>query len=119
MRIDADGLYLYVGIELRKARKALGPTQRDVADAVGLKQHSICNIEYGKQRISLDQLYDICAFLNADPQKILPTKAQVTTSPTKHRIPIGGELVDLTIKEAEDSVRKLDNLLGKKREQER
>jgi transcriptional regulator with XRE-family HTH domain len=118
MRIDADELHLHIGIELRKARKALGATQRDVADAVGLKQHSISNIEAGKQRISLDQLYDICRFLNLDPQKVLPTKAQVTTSPTKHQISIGGKLVDLTIKEAEDSARKLDRLLGKKRKRE-
>lgn len=117
-RIDDEGLYLYVGIELRKARKAFGATQREVADAVGLPQNSISNIENGKQTVSLSQLYAICAYFNLDPREILPTKAQVTTSPKKHKVPIGGEIVELTIKEAEDSVRKLGRLLGKKRKKE-
>lgn len=114
MKIDEDGLYLYVGIELRKARNALGATQRDVGDAMGLSQNSISNIEAGRQRIRLDELYGICMYLELDPREILPTKAEVTTSPTEHKVPIGKKLIRLTKKEAEKSVRKLDRLLGKK-----
>ncbi|HEV7893626.1 MAG TPA: helix-turn-helix transcriptional regulator [Pyrinomonadaceae bacterium] len=118
MRIDTEGLYLYVGIELRKARKAFGATQSEVADAAGLKQHSISKIEAGKQRISLDKLYDICVYLNLDPQQVLPTITHVTTSPAKREIFLGGTKVNLTLQEAEKSVKKLNELLGRKRKQE-
>ena len=118
MRVNEKELYLNVGIKLRSARNELGVTQRDVADALGLEQHSVCNIEAGKQRIRLDQLYSICILLKLDPLKILPEIDQIMTKPTKHRVLIGGEFVNLTIKEAMESVRKLDKLLGKKREEE-
>jgi transcriptional regulator with XRE-family HTH domain len=114
MKIAEDDLYLYVGVKLRKARTALGATQRDVGDAVGLSQHSISNIEAGRQRIRLDELYDICMYLKLDPLETLPTKAEVTTSPTEHKVLIGKNLVSLTKKEAERSVRKLNRLIGKK-----
>jgi transcriptional regulator with XRE-family HTH domain len=117
-RIDDDGLYLYVGVELRKARKVFGATQREVADAVGLPQNSISNIENGKQSVTLSQLYAICAYLNSDPHEILPPKSQVTTNPKKHKVPIGGDIVEITLKEAEESVRKLGRLLGKRRKKE-
>jgi|ERR1043165_17694 transcriptional regulator with XRE-family HTH domain len=117
MRIDSEGLYLYVGIELRKARNALGATQRDVADAAGLKQHSVSKIEAGKQSLSLDRLYDICAYLNLDPRQVLPPIAHVTTSPAKREIFVGGTKVNLTLQDAEKSVKKLNELLGKKRKQ--
>ena len=118
MKNEEKALYLYVGIRLRRKRQDLGASQRDVADAVGLKQNSISNIEAGKQRFLLDQLFGMCRFLKLEPRSILPTTKQLTTNPPKHIVPIGGDLVELTIKEADESVRKLDRLLGKKRKQE-
>jgi DNA-binding XRE family transcriptional regulator len=115
MKIDEKALRLHVGIQFRMARIALGATQRDVADAVGLKQHSISYIETGKQSISLDQWYGICMFLNLDPKEALPKIDDLTTDPPKHRLSIGGNLVELTNKEVDESVRKLNEKLGKKR----
>lgn len=52
-----------LGASLKAIRKLRGVTQQQVAERVGLERTSICNIEKGKQMLSVRTLNDIAAAL--------------------------------------------------------
>lgn len=91
MKLDAKELYLHVAVELEKARERLGLTQSQLAEKVGLKRTSISNIENCFQRPPLHVFYSICIALELEPSNVLPTVAQVTTSPRMVSVVIGGK----------------------------
>ncbi|MGE3745710.1 MAG: helix-turn-helix transcriptional regulator [Sphingomonadaceae bacterium] len=62
--ISAD-LYVAFGRKLASARKRASLTQSEVAQSVGLSRASIANIEAGKQRVFLDQIFDLASALSA------------------------------------------------------
>jgi len=67
-----DALYAAFGQRLRQARKAAGLSQTALADHVQLSRTSICNIEAGRQHVSLDLLYRIAEALSTAPMGLLP-----------------------------------------------
>lgn len=114
MKVKLKALYAHVAAELKAARRREALTQRDVADTVRLRPHSISTIEAGKQSLKLHQLYEMCVLLKLDPRSILPSVEEVTTKPKKYPVTVGDKIVYVTRPEAGDSIIKLDRLLGKK-----
>ena len=55
-------LYRRLGREVAKRRQELGLTQSDVAEKLGLSRASLANLENGRQRIMVHQLF---ALVNA------------------------------------------------------
>lgn len=55
-----------VGHALRRARKARGLTQRQLASKAGVWQETISKIENGLQGAKLETLFDICAALDIE-----------------------------------------------------
>lgn len=56
-------LYRIVGAALAAKRKALRLKQSEVADQIGLTRASLANIERGRQKIMLHQIYRLASAL--------------------------------------------------------
>jgi transcriptional regulator with XRE-family HTH domain len=65
-------LYYIVGRNIRKHREEKGITQEELAEKVSLGRTSITNIEAGKQRTALDELYNIALTLDVAITDLLP-----------------------------------------------
>jgi y4mF family transcriptional regulator len=59
------------GQRIKQYRKQSGMTQEDLAEAIGVTQESISQMENDKVRIYLDKLNDICKALNITLEQIL------------------------------------------------
>lgn len=73
---DADrwnGLYKYIGEQLARVRHSAGLTQEALAEAVGLTRVSIANIEAGRQRTSVWNLYKLAQACGSNIRNILPS----------------------------------------------
>ena len=67
-------LYEEVGKLIASRRRQLGQKQDDIAKLAGVSRASLANIEVGRQRVLLHQLYNIARALQFDgPQPLLPT----------------------------------------------
>ena len=60
-----------IGAVLRRRRCALGATQKDVADGMGVSFQQLQKYESGINRISVLRLMDYCAALGVSPQEVL------------------------------------------------
>jgi transcriptional regulator with XRE-family HTH domain len=67
-----NGLYEEFGLRFRKRRNAVGLTQSQVAERVGLTRTSITNIERGRQHIVLHQLFLLASAVGSKPEDLLP-----------------------------------------------
>ena len=72
-----EAIYKRLGERLAKFREERGASQDDLATFAGLTRASIANIEKGRQRVLLHQLYQFCEFLGTELQELLPTPAEV------------------------------------------
>lgn len=59
-------LYRRLGRTVANRRRQLGLTQRDVALRLGLSRASLANLECGRQRIMVHQLFGLVNVLNLD-----------------------------------------------------
>ncbi len=74
---DMDTLYRRFGELVRQHRRALRLTQEKVGSRVGLSRTSITNIEKGRQKVLLHQLYDLAAAIETTPASLLPEPLQI------------------------------------------
>lgn len=73
---DADrwnGLYKHIGEQLARVRHSAGLTQEALAEAAGLTRVSISNIEAGRQRTSVWNLYKLAQACRSNMRNILPS----------------------------------------------
>lgn len=75
-----DALYHQFGRFVRAHRLAKGLSQEKLASRLKLSRTSITNIERGKQRVLLHQVFEIAAALDISPEALVPTMAQIQTS---------------------------------------
>jgi transcriptional regulator with XRE-family HTH domain len=59
-------IYRIVGAGLAARRKKLRLKQSEVADRIGLKRASLANIERGRQKLMLHQIYKLAAALEVE-----------------------------------------------------
>lgn len=64
-----------IGLQIKKLRKDKHITGEALADRIGLSRSSIVNIEKGRQRLKLKNLYKIASALGVGIHKILPPAA--------------------------------------------
>lgn len=72
MSSDIELLYFVLGKRVRAAREKANLRQIDLAEKVGLTRTSIVNIEQGKQRIQLVELYRVALILGVEIADLLP-----------------------------------------------
>ena len=68
--ITAGPIYEAFGNAIREARQDADMTQGDLGLKVGLTRTSIVNIEQGRQRVLLDDLFVFAKALKVKPQKL-------------------------------------------------
>ncbi|HXT35016.1 MAG TPA: helix-turn-helix transcriptional regulator [Chloroflexota bacterium] len=71
-RILSCEVYGHIGREIRAARHRRGMTQAELGACVELTRASLNNIEAGRQRLTIQMLYDIASILGVDPCSLLP-----------------------------------------------
>jgi transcriptional regulator with XRE-family HTH domain len=65
-------LYKQIGDRLQARRVALGLTQQQLADVIGVKRTSITNTEAGRQCLPLERLYALCEYLEISIHAVIP-----------------------------------------------
>ena len=70
--MKSGNLYLELGLLVRKNRRKLELTQDALGERVGLSRTSITNIESGRQKILIHQLFLLAEALDVTPQALLP-----------------------------------------------
>lgn len=74
-------IYRQLGLAAALKRKALGLTQAEVAAQVGLTRASLANIETGRQKVMLHQVYSLVSALKLNsvldlvPPSFVPAEA--------------------------------------------
>ena len=76
---DNRPLYSEFGERVRKHRQRLGLSQEGLGKRVRLSRTSITNIEGGRQKILLHQLFALADALEVTPQALLPEAGSVVT----------------------------------------
>lgn len=109
--IDSEALYRVLAVKLRERRVALGRTQSDLADAVGVKRTSINNIERQRQNPPLDLLYGLAEELGFRVHELLPEIHEVQKSGYVAR-EVDGTMRQLLPKTAEALDRAIEDLEG-------
>lgn len=75
-----DALYAEFGRLVRNHRLRLKLTQDQIAERVGLSRTSITNIEQGRQKILLHQLFLLADALNVSREALLPSAGVAETT---------------------------------------
>lgn len=68
--LQCEPVYVSFGEIVKARRIALGWTQADLAEKVGLARASIANIELGRQRVLLSDLFDFAQAFGVSPRTI-------------------------------------------------
>lgn len=105
--MNEGDIYTRLGSLIRDHRVRLAKTQSNIADETGLSRASIANIEKGRQRILLHQLYSLASSLGVEPFALLPLREQPNRGIDR---PTLRSSIALSKKE-EDEVAKLVNSL--------
>lgn len=74
MRIPA--LYKRLGASIKARRRALRLTQQQLATQLGISRGSLANVETGRQRVLVHQLYKLAEQLNVGLQELLPESSE-------------------------------------------
>jgi transcriptional regulator with XRE-family HTH domain len=83
--VDAKTIYSELGSVIRRRRKAIGRTQADLARSIGLARASIANIECGRQKILLHQLYQLASALQIGIVELLPLSRDIAQASSEGR----------------------------------
>ena len=111
--IDEEMLYSQLSACIRERREALGKTQAELADGIGVLRTSINNIEKGRQRPPLHMIYRIAEELDFEVRDLLPERAVVTTKELVG-VEVNGEVLNVLPKTAEVLQRVLYELHARK-----
>lgn len=85
---DIQTIYDGFGAAIKRHRNAMDITQDELARRVGLSRASIANIENGRQKILLHQIYLFAKSLNLEPAELLVSanlSENVTSLPANYR----------------------------------
>lgn len=82
---DVEQIYKELGKRVGTARDKANLTQERLAVRVGLSRTSIVNIEAGRQRVPLHQLYRIADALDLEPADLLPPAPNIDEEDRKRQ----------------------------------
>ena len=101
-----DELYDELGILIRSRRKKLLLTQHDLAARIGISRASLANIETGRQKVLVHQLYSLAMALDLAPSDLLPPVAASESSRDWSILPLPD---DLKVEQKKQIARLLDS----------
>jgi transcriptional regulator with XRE-family HTH domain len=74
--MNHDWVYPEIGGLIRQRRKQLKLTQEKLAPLAGLSRTSLANIEGGKQKVLVHQLFAFASALGVEPADLLPRRVR-------------------------------------------
>jgi len=80
---DGDELHVALGKRIREKRLSSGLTQAQLAERIAISRTSLTNMELGRQRLLVDQLYKVAEVLNTQPRDLLPAPTEVVAAAVK------------------------------------
>lgn len=91
--MESGEIYKILGATIRHRRRLLGHTQAVLASQLGLSRASLANIEGGRQRVLVHQLYKIAEALQMNSVQDLIPVSPGDRSPAKdsERLPISAD----------------------------
>jgi len=92
--MNDDELYRRVGEALSVRRNGLKLTQAEVAKRVGLSRASLANIETGRQKILLHNLYRLAAVLDVPRVEELLPAVKLKNPEPGEELKVGGEEIN-------------------------
>ncbi|MBX5167028.1 MULTISPECIES: helix-turn-helix domain-containing protein [unclassified Rhizobium] len=87
-----EWIYPEIGKLIRRRRKSLGKTQAELSPLLGISRASLANIETGRQKIMVHQIYALAEALNLSPEDLLPRSG---SKPELEELPLPDDLNDL------------------------
>jgi transcriptional regulator with XRE-family HTH domain len=88
--MNESTVYSALGESVATRRKALGLTQADIATKMGVSRASIANIEAGRQKVLLHQVYLFAAVLSLNSITDLISQS-VVLRPADFQVPVSGD----------------------------
>lgn len=85
--MNLEPLYRSIGSVIRAKRRQRDWTQEELALKLMISRGTLANIEAGRQRIFLHQLYSIAAALELKPVDLLPPVTVATSTPEAFPLP--------------------------------
>ena len=74
--MKAAALYKRLGSTIKTRRRALGLTQKQLAQQLGISRASLANVETGRQRVLVDQLFEFASQLKVNLRELLPDSSE-------------------------------------------
>ena len=74
--MEVPALYKRLGATIKAQRRALGLTQQQLANQLGTSRASLANVETGRQRVLVHQLYELASQLNISVHELLPESSE-------------------------------------------
>jgi transcriptional regulator with XRE-family HTH domain len=92
MRIEP--VYREIGRNIRTRRRHIDASQDEVAHRLGISRATLANIETGRQRVLVHQLYGIARALGVRPSDLMPPPPpdKVAAGFTLESLPVGGDV---------------------------
>jgi transcriptional regulator with XRE-family HTH domain len=75
--MDSKPIYAHIGALIKTRRKHFKLTQETLATQLAISRASLANIETGRQKILVHQLYSLAAALDLSPADFLPAPSAV------------------------------------------
>lgn len=63
---------IFIAHKIRENRQRVGMNQTELGEKLGLTRTSMTNIELGRQRLSIENLYLLCKFFGVKSNTFLP-----------------------------------------------
>ncbi len=79
--MEPDALYADFGRLVRAHRQRLKLRQDQLAELIGLSRTSVTNIEHGRQKVLLHQIFQLAEALKVSPEVLLPASGTPRVSP--------------------------------------
>lgn len=110
--MKADRIYKHLGSRIKALRKALGRTQDQIANQVGMSRASLANIEAGRQKVLVHQLFDFAEALELEsPTDLLPPlQSAANRNPAGSDLPLTTE--GLTKKQRQEVLKLVGSALS-------
>ena len=76
LAMKVPALYKRLGASIKAQRRALRLTQQQLAMQLGVSRASVANVETGRQRVLVHQLYELAEQFNVGVQDLLPESSE-------------------------------------------
>ena len=74
--MPVPALYRHLGAKIKAHRRALRLTQQQLADQLGISRASLANVETGRQRVLVHQLFELADHLSISVRELLPESSE-------------------------------------------